>query len=109
MSWHAYLRTLKIHVVVTNLEVHSEEVHQRDVIAAGSAVGSVQPEGRKFHPHMSVFVVPQAIISLIPILKRPPVSETSEDVARRPHLHDALLLTMEIYSSSVGHTRASLQ
>jgi hypothetical protein len=30
-------------------------------------------------PYMSVFVVPQAIISLIPILKRPPVSRVLDE------------------------------
>lgn len=47
-------------------------------------VSDVQPKEKKTL-HMSVFVVPHAIISLIPILKRPPVSGTpAECVAGHP-------------------------
>jgi hypothetical protein len=40
----AYLCTLKVHVVVTNLEVHSKEVYQRDIIATGLMVSGIQPK-----------------------------------------------------------------
>jgi hypothetical protein len=43
-NWlQAYLCTLEVHVVVTDLEVHSEEVYQRDVVAIGPVVSGIQP------------------------------------------------------------------
>lgn len=68
-----YLRTLKIHVVIANLKVYSKEIDQGDVIAIRPARRC--PVGREITAYMSVFVVPQAIMSFIPILKSPPVSK----------------------------------
>ena len=104
-----YFCALKVHVVIADLEVYSEEVYQRDIIAEGPA-SQWHSTQRNISPYTPVFVVPQAIISLIPILKRPPVSRTPREyVAGSPDTPDSLLLTMEIYSSSVGHTKESLQ
>lgn len=32
-KWQAYLCTLQVHVVIPNLEVHPNNIHQRDEIA----------------------------------------------------------------------------
>lgn len=36
-----YLCALKVHVIVANLEVHSKEVDQRDIVSVGAAVNDI--------------------------------------------------------------------
>lgn len=68
----------------------------------------------KENSYTLVFVVEQAIMSLMPMRNKPPVStEVGKDVnlegKRFLMRSDLLLLTIEMYSSSEGHCRESLQ
>lgn len=61
--------------------------------------------------YTSILLVAHAIMSLIAILNKPPVSGSrgSAHQTLEPEKQTQLLLTMEIYSSSVGHCNESLQ
>ena len=105
---HTHLRTLQVHVVVAYLEVYAELIDQRYIVPGRHfrmALG--ERLGKK--THTSTFVVAQAIMSFTATRNRPPVSATIMNPAAAGDSTrvNALLLTMETYSSSVGHCSES--
>ena len=73
----AYLRALKVHVIVSNLEVHTEKIDERYIIAV--KILSWSPRHRKPSiSYTSVFSVAHAIMSFTATRNKPPVSANND-------------------------------
>jgi hypothetical protein len=68
------LTALKIHVIITYLEMNPNEVRQGDVVTSWSFSQFRKHLWGTCETYTFVFVVAHAIISLTAILRRPPVS-----------------------------------
>jgi hypothetical protein len=81
-----HLSALKIHIVIPNLKVDADQVYQRDVVTGVENV--LEPhniykrcssrEQVEMDAYTSILVVEHAIMSLIAIRNKPPVSEDQD-------------------------------
>ena len=62
---------MKIEIVISDLEEDTDQVDERYVVPAAYVSERSKEQA---HPHVSRFVVAQAIMSLIAMRNRPPVS-----------------------------------
>jgi hypothetical protein len=108
------LGALKVHVVVADLENDSNQVRQRDVVSVRKKrIGAGKSECAKCKgagTNLAGDSGDAAIISLMDIRNKPPVSATALVSSSAPgEAGDVLLLTMSMYSGSVGQIRFSRQ
>lgn len=75
---NSYLGALQIHVIISDLEIYPDHVYERNIVSGkreGDQVSRMGSGGNFEEMYILVFVVEQAIMSLIPIRRRPPVSD----------------------------------
>jgi hypothetical protein len=65
---------LKVHKIITNLEIYTDKVDEGDIITLQTMCKDKSSRASEIHTYISILVVLQAIISLIPMRKSPPVS-----------------------------------
>lgn len=97
--------TVEVHEVVADLEIYSNEIYEGDIITTKTNIIKI-PRSQEFgsKSYTSTFVVAHAIINLIPIRSKPPVSSQKNYCLRSERKRcSALLLTMDMYSASDGH------
>jgi hypothetical protein len=110
LNFGTHLVALKIHKIVADLEKYPNQIHESYIVAKVGKVVDERCNKKRVNAHTSTFVVEQAIMSLIPIRRRPPVSETclgKSTIGEVDFRQSILLLTIIMYSYSDGHRKES--
>ena len=71
---HGYLCALKIHEVIPDLEENTDEVDEGDIVSTRRRLSRTCMNSEDGEAYVSMFSEEHAIMSLIPMRKRPPVS-----------------------------------